>query len=165
MPHFDSIAAGPQNDTCGEMGMRRSGVFIFLALFSLAFSLFCFTVNLAHCSRHVPDPVRMLWAVPLSLLGGIVFLYLFYFCWNARLPGASRHVLKDRTLIFKKMLALIPSFFVAASIPDGLMDLGKIIGIDFGNPDWLRSCYQAFALLAGIVIASFVYKKIVKKLA
>ena len=143
--------------------MRRSVVFIFLALFSLALSLLCFVVNLASCSGHVPELNKVLWMIPLSLLGGILFLYLFYFLWSARLPGASMNILTSRSIIFKKMLALFLSFLVACSITDGLMRIGKKIGVDFGDSDWRQSYYNSFAMLASILVASIVYRKIVKK--
>ena len=92
-----------------------SVIYILLALLSLAASIFCFGNLLVSCAGHPPTSVVGMWIIPLSLVGGSVFLYLSLLLWKSRNAADKGRLKGEAILLPKKILIFLFSFIVAAT--------------------------------------------------
>lgn len=135
-----------------------------LALLSLAVSIFCFGNLLASCSGHPPTTFVGIWIIPLSLLGGSVFLYLAIFIWKLRHKERVGQLKKEARLLPMRVTVFIASFIVAtiAYILLSMLMLALAIGTEGRIEDWISYVlYPLFALVA-IYVGVAVYRKLGK---
>ena len=144
--------------------MMVSAVYILLALLSLAASVFCFGVLLASCAGHPPTSAVGMWIIPLSLLGGSVFLYLSIFLWKSRHPGKAGHLKTEAILLPKKILILVTSF-IAAAVAYFLLSmvmLALAIATEGKMENWIGYVLYSLFIFVAVYVGAVVYRKLKK---
>lgn len=131
---------------------------ILLALLSLGLSILCFGTLLISCSGHPLTTAIGFWIVPLSLLGGMVFLYLSVLSWKTRRSQASGSLKKEVRLVPGKVLLFLASFLAGAIAFFLLSMLMVWLAVNTTLPDWtsyvLHALSVAIAVCAGLAIYS-----------
>jgi hypothetical protein len=140
----------------------NSAICIVLALLSLAVSIFCFGNLLASCSGHPPVTSLGIWIMPLSLLGGAVFLYLSIFSFKAKGHRAQSRGRKEAKLLPKKVCVFLASFIVAAMTYFllSMLMLALAIGTEGTIEDWISYVLYPIFIFGSIYIGVTVYRKL-----
>jgi hypothetical protein len=129
---------------------------ILLALLSLGLSILCFGILLISCSGHPPTTAIGFWILPLSLLGGTVFLYLSILSWKTRHSQAPGSLKKETRLVPRKVLIFLASFLVGTIAFFLLSMLMAWLAINTTLPDWtsyvLYALFIVIAVCAGVAI-------------
>ena len=142
--------------------MRRFIICIFLALLSLGLSTLCFGTLLISCSGHPPTTAIGFWIVPLSLLGGTVFLYLSVLSWKARRSQAPGALKKEVGLVPRKVLIFLASFLVGA-IAFFLQSMLMVwLAVNTTLPDWTSYVLHGLFTVIAICVSVGIYRRLAK---
>jgi hypothetical protein len=144
--------------------MMVSVIYILLALLSLAASIFCFGNLLVSCAGHPPSSVVGMWIIPLSLLGGSIFLYLSIFLWKSRITGEAARSKREAILLPKRILIFLVSF-IAAAVAFFLLSiviLELAIATEGKVANWIGYVLYALFTLAAVYVGALVYGKLAK---
>ena len=136
--------------------------YILLAFLCLVVSVLCFGNLLGSCAGHPPITLVGVWIIPLSLLGGSIFLYLSMFFWKLRRLDKVSHLKKEAILLPKKVMTFMASF-VAAIIAYFLLII-PIFLLVIPTEGWIENwlSYFLFLLLAfvAIYVGIVVYRRL-----
>ena len=142
--------------------MMRFIICIFFALLSLGLSILCFGTLLISCSGHPPTTAIGFWIVPLSLLGGAVFLYLSVFFWKARRSQAPGSLEKEVRLVPKKVLIFLASFLVGAIAFFLLSMLMVWLAVNTTLPDWTSYVLHGLFTVISVCVGVAIYRRLAK---
>lgn len=138
-------------------------IFVILALLSLFLSIICFGNLLVSCAGHPPTTAIGMWILPVSLLGGSIFLYLALFFWKAKRRQATASLPKEARLLPKKIFIFFISFLVAGFLYFLLSGVMVFLAIKTTMLDWMG--YVIHTLFVGLAIYSgfLTYRRLIKK--
>jgi hypothetical protein len=136
--------------------MMRFIICILLALLSLGLCILCFGTLLISCSGHLPTTAIGIWIVPLSLLGGTVFLYLSVLSWKTRRSQTPGSLKKEVRLLPRKVSIFLASFIVSTIAFFLLTGLMLWLVVNTRLPEWtgyiLYALFAAIAICVGVAI-------------
>ncbi len=141
-----------------------TAVHILLAFLSLVASVFCFGNLLASCAGHVPTTFVGMWIIPLSLLGGSVFLYVSKVFWKMRQPDKVSDFKKEARSLHKKVGIFLISF-IAATFSYFLLSslmVTLIICTKGWLENWIGYVLLSFFVFVAIYVGIVVYRKLTR---
>jgi hypothetical protein len=140
----------------------RLFICILLALLSLCLCILCLGTLLFSCSGHPPTTAIGMWIMPLSLLGGTVFLYLTLFFWKTRRSQAPGLIKKEARLMPKKILIFLASLLVGVVAFFLLSILMVWLAVSTTLPDWTAYVLHALFIFMAFFAGLFVYRRLAR---
>jgi hypothetical protein len=140
----------------------RLFICILLALLSLGLCILCLGTLLVSCSGHPPITAMGMWIMPLSLLGGTVFLYLSLFFWKTRRSRAPGSLKKEATWMPRKILIFLASFLVATIAFFLLSILMVWLAVNTTLPHWTAYVFHALFIVMAVCAGLFIYRRLAR---
>lgn len=140
----------------------RFTICILLTLLSLGLSSLCFGILLISCSGYPPNTAIGFWIVPLSLLGGAVFLYLSALSWKTRRSQAPGALNKEVRLVPRKVLIFLASFLVGTVAFFLLSMLIFWLAVNTTLPNWTSYVFHTLFIVVSVCVGIAIYRRLAK---